>query len=554
MSIVKKVLSDLNLEEVDESVVKKVPEDYEGDLAIPCFSFAKTLKKAPNLIAQDFANTLKLKGVVEKIIAVGPYLNVVLNKKILANFVINNIYKNENYGFNNIGKGEVICIDYSSITLSKHFHIGHLCTTVIGECIGKLLELTGYRVVRINYLGDLGTPFGKILTMYKLHSNEFDIENITVNDIQKLYARFAKESENDPLLIEDARNWSLKIEQGDSEATNLCEKFKSIALEEAKKIYNILDINFDDWRGESYYNTKTGEVLSLLKEKGLLIESCGAKCVNLEAFDMGMCLVQRSDGGTLYTTRDLAAAIDRYNCYNFSKSLYVTGIEQNHHFNSFFKVLELMGYNWAKNLKHIGYGRLSTTTGKISGREGNTPIVSEIFKLSIEKAKKILGGKNKSEYLASDIGTSAIVFGILKTEKIKDSVFDLDRALSFEGETSVYLQYSYVRLRSILSKQQINENYQNYIDVLTAQEESELLLHLDKFPKIVSIAASEYEPCYIARYAIELATMINRYYGKHKVISEDNNTTQARLILCKVCLDVLGKAMNILGVKIINEI
>lgn len=553
MNIKEQILKELNIEEISPSDISLVPGDLEGDYAIPCFKLAKIMQKSPVEIAKSICEEKECSGIVSKMIPVGPYINIVLDSSNVAKHVFNNITNNDKYGENNDGHGKTICIDYSSITLSKHIHIGHLCTTVIGECLARLYENSGYKVVRINYLGDMGTPFGKIIAIYKLKGNKEDVEKYGVDEIQRLYALFAKEEENNPSLIEEARAWSLKIEQGDKEATELCDWFKSIALEEAKRIYNLLGIEFDDWRGELYYSERTKETIELLESKGLVVVSEGAKCIDLSKFDMGMCLVERSDGGSLYTTRDLAAAIDRYNCYKFDKSLYVTGIEQKHHFESFFKVLELAGFDWAQNLEHVGYGRLSTEFGKISGREGNTPVMKDIFEASINKAKQALEGKNLSENLATDIGVSAVAFSVLKTERIKDAVFSLEQAISFDGNSSVYIQYSYVRLKSILEKARdiIDGNYNP--ELLNQVEEREVLLHLDQFPEMLKDALKAHETFYVTRYALELSSLINKFYNNLRVVTDDIELTKARLALCEISAQVLAKSMSIIGIKVIEK-
>lgn len=553
MSIKEQILKDLNIEEVLPSDLSIVPEELEGDYAIPCFKLAKKMQKSPAIIASELCAETKCCGIVEKMIAIGPYINIVLNKGELAKFVCKNIDKNDNYGKNNDGQDKTICIDYSSVTLSKHFHIGHLCTTVIGECLARLYENSGYKVVRINYLGDIGTPFGKIIAMYKLRGNKEDVLKYGVDEIQRLYALFAKEEETNPELIEEARAWSLKIEKGDSEANKLCDWFKTIALNEAKRIYNLLDINFDDWRGELYYSEKTEEIIKLLEDKGLVVVSEGAKCIDLNPYNLGMCLIERSDGGSLYTTRDLAAAIDRYDCYKFDKSLYVTGIEQKHHFESFFKVLDIAGYDWAKNLVHVGYGRLSTEFGKISGREGNTPIMKDIFDASIAKSRQALAGKNLSDNLATDIGVSAVAFSVLKTERIKDAVFSLEQAISFDGNSSVYIQYSYVRLKSILNKANDYDLSTYNASLLQEKEATDLLLYLDTLPEVLKEAMNAHETFYVTRYALELASLVNKFYNNLRVVTDNEEVTKARLSLCKISAEVLSRVMYITGVKVIEK-
>lgn len=555
MNIKSQLIKDMGLADLfSEDDVSLVPDDYDGDYAIPCFKLSKQMKKAPVVIAKDHVDGYIPTGVVKRAIATGPYINVELDRKKAAEFICGRIFDAVDFGKNLSGQGKVVCIDYSSITLSKQIHIGHLCTTVIGECLAKLYENAGYKVVRINYLGDMGTPFGKIITVYKKFGADKKIEDMDANDVQRLYALFAEKEKEDDSLIEEAREWSLKIEDQDQEATTICNAFIQIALNEAKDMYSKLDIRFDDWRGEAFYNEKTSEVIDLLNERGLLVESEGALCVDLNEYDKGMCLVQRSDGGTLYTTRDLAAAIDRHDCYSFDECLYVTGIEQKHHFESFFKVLEIAGFEWAANLKHVGYGRMSTEYGRISGREGHTPIVKEIFDASIEKAATALVGRDVLEGTAEAIGIGAVVFGVLKTERLKDTVFSLDQAINFDGNTSVYLQYSDVRLKTIIEK----SGSANSINCLNAcklveDDELNLLLKLDEFESILDISQRACEPCYLARYAIELATLANKFYNNVRVISDDEEMTSARVLLCQIVCTVLERSMGIMGIKTVNK-
>ena len=534
--------------------VSEVPENFDGDYSLPCFKLAKEKRMSPATIAQQFVANYVPNGIIKSVSATGPYINVELNRGKVSAFVSNRISGGEDYGKNASGVGKTVCIDYSSITLSKQIHIGHLCTTVIGECLAKLYENAGYKVVRINYLGDMGTPFGKIITVYKRYSNEKKIDEMDAYDVQCLYALFAQKEKEDEKLIDEARQWSLKIENKDEEAVKLCNAFIKIALNEAKDMYSKLKIDFDDWRGEAFYNAHTDHVICMLKDKNLLVESEGALCVDLSDFDKGMCLIQRSDGGTLYTTRDLAAAIDRYNCYKFDECLYVTGIEQKHHFESFFKVLELAGYEWSSNLRYIGYGRMSTEYGRISGREGHTPIVKEIFDASVEKAAATISGRTVMPGTAEAIGISAVVFGVLKTERLKDTVFSLDQAISFDGNTSVYLQYSNVRLKTILAKVESSVKPScECVDRLIEDDEFKLLLKLDEFEDVLSAAQKDCEPCYVARFALELATLANKFYTNVRVITDDVEITSARLMLCKYVSVVLEKAMHILGISVIDK-
>ncbi len=401
-----------------------------GDVCLPCFSFAKVLRKSPMAIAEDLAKLVNTQGFVDRVEVVNGYLNFFVNRKKLSYNILNEVLVGgDNFGKSDIGKGKTICIDYSSVNLAKYMHIGHLSTTLIGECIKKAHNYLGYKTVAINYVGDYGTPFGKMIAGYKLWGTEEDVLSRGIDAIQDLYVKFNAEAENDESLNDLAREWFKKIENKDPEALKIYNVFIKLAIEDIEKIYSLLNISFDSWRGESYYNDKMQPIIDELSSKGLLQDSQGAKIVDLEPYKLGVCLIQKSDGTSLYATRDLAAADDRYINYNFDKSLYVTDVSQKQHFAQFFKVLELLDRPYHKGLEHVYYGRFSLPNGtKIASRKGKQAVLKDIFKVAIEKAEKVIADKYNNEAeskkIAEAVGIGAVVFSALKQEKIKDVVFD----------------------------------------------------------------------------------------------------------------------------------
>lgn len=553
MSIKSLIIKDLGIENITEEMLTVVPKIELGDYSLPCFTLAKEKRMAPNLVAEELAKSLVPSGVISKIASVGPYLNVWLDKNKVTTAILEEVATSKQYGNNKEGKGKTVCIDFSSVNMAKHMHIGHLCTTIIGACIARLHKYMGYKVVSINYIGDYGTPFGKLITAYKRWGDRGYIDNIGVDAIQDLYVKFCQLEDEDPTLIEEARDWFLKIEKQDPEALELYNWIIGLSMKEANNIYDMLGIKFDSWRGESYYSNVVDDTIKLLQDKGLAIRSEGALVVDLSKYDLGMFLVQKSDGSSLYSTRDIAAAMDRYENYHFDKSLYVTDTAQNLHFKSLFKTLELMGYSWAKDMIHVNYGRLSTPSGKIASRRGKVAVLKDIFETAETKANEVVAGRNISRKVAKDVGVSAIVFGLLKTERVKDAVFDIDAALNFEGETSVYLQYTNARINSIFDKSgKIDDSKVDY-SVLSSDIEFEIVKHLDKFKEILASSIKEYEPCYIARYLIGLATLFNKFYNDCRVITDDEVLTNSRLTLIKCVQKVMNIGMKILGVKIINK-
>ena len=497
-------------EEIYSSVALP-PNSEMGDYSLPCFKFAKVLRKSPAVIAEELKSGFATDGVISEVSAVNGYLNFKVNKAELAKQVLGEIFeKGDKYGSSECGKGKTVCIDYSSVNIAKPFHIGHLSTTVLGGALYKLFGFLGYNVVGINHLGDYGTQFGKLICAYKHWGNREEVEKGGIHAINDLYVRFNNQA--DEQMEAEAREYFRLIESGDKEANEIFEWFKSLTLKYVQEIYDKLGVKFDSYAGERFYTDKMQPVIDELKSKNLLKESEGAQIVDLEAYSMPPCLILRSDGASLYATRDLAAAIYRKNTYNFDKCLYVVAYQQNLHFKQVFKVLELMGKEWAKDLVHVAYGMVSLEDGAMSTRKGKVVWLEDVINKCVEKAYAVVTEKNpdleNKRGIAEKVGLGAVIFGALYNNKIKDIVFSYDKVLSFEGETSVYVQYTCARANSVLSKAGdsgcVVEGYE------PNAQEFEVVKQLASFPDTLKEAADKYEPCYIARFAVDLAQKFNK--------------------------------------------
>ena len=474
------------------------PTSDMGDYALPCFKLAKILRKSPVAIAETLKENFPIDEVISEVSAVNGYLNFKVDKTSLTRQVLDRIFsEGDAYGASDEGAGKTICIDYSSINIAKPFHIGHLSTTVLGGALYRIFNFLGYKAIGINHLGDYGTQFGKLISAYKRWGDRDTVEKGGIRALNELYVRFHREAEAHPEYDDEARAYFKKIEQGDSECLELFHWFKELTLKDVQKIYDLLDIRFDSYAGESFYSDKMQPVVDELREKGLLVESRGAQVVDLEAYGMPPCIILKSDGSSLYATRDMAAAIYRKNTYNFYKCLYVVAYQQNLHFKQFFKVLELMGKEWAKDLVHVAYGMVSLEEGTMSTRKGNVVFLEDVIHKCIEKAYTIVDEKNpeleNKREVAEKVGVGAVIFGALYNNKIKDIVFSYDKVLSFEGETSVYVQYTCARANSVLQKGGIPEHREI---IQPEASEFELVKALAAFPETVKDAAEKYEPSF----------------------------------------------------------
>lgn len=535
------------------------PTNDMGDFALPCFKFAKILRKPPVQIAEDLKNAYPTDHVICGVSAVNGYLNFSIDRTAFVKTTLDKIAEEgEKYGSDTIGAGKTICIDYSSINIAKPFHIGHLSTTVLGGALYRILSFLGYKTVGINHLGDYGTQFGKLISAYKRWGDKETVQKGGIRALNELYVRFHREAETDPALDDEARAYFKKIEEKDEECLALFRWFKELTLKDVQKIYDLLDIRFDSYAGESFYSDKMQPVVDELKEKGLLKESRGAQVVDLEEYGMPPCIILKSDGTSLYATRDMAAAIYRKQTYDFYKCLYVVAYQQNLHFKQFFKVLELMGKDWAKDLVHVAYGMVSLEEGTMSTRKGNVVFLEDVIRRCIEKAYEIISEKNPSlqgeekAKIAEQVGVGAVIFGALYNSKIKDIVFSYDKVLNFDGETSVYVQYTCARAKSVLQKAGVAaEKSRGYtLDFALNEAETDLAKALADFPDTVREAAEKYEPSFIARYAVDLSQKFNKFYFDCKILSaEDEKKKAFRLDLTAATARVLTNAFALLGIS-----
>lgn len=557
--IAKAIAKVTNLDEKELATYIEIPPNSDlGDYAFPCFKLAKALRKAPPVIATEIKNNIEVdEKIVEKIEIVGGYLNIYINKETLAQNVLNEIAeKKEKYGSSNIGQGKNVVIDYSAPNIAKPFHIGHLRSTVIGGALYKIYNFLGYNSVGINYLGDWGLQFGKVMAGYDMWKDEYDFSKSEIQAILKIYVRFCQEEKEKPELTEKAREYFKRLEDGEEKEVETWKWIRKISLENYQKTYNLLNSKFDSYNGESYYNDKMEPVVEELRNKGLLKESEGAQVVDLSEYDMPPCIIITSAGTTIYATRDLASLKDRINKYNFDKAIYVVGNEQRLHFKQVFKVLELMGYpEYAARCEHVPFGLVVDKTGeKIGSRKGNSVFLEDILKEAIQKVEKIIDEKNpkleNKEDVARKVGVGAIIFNDLSNSRIKDEIFDWDMLLNFQGETGPYIQYIYVRTRSLLEKAGYVPNLENInCGKLQEKEAIETLKLLYNFNETVQVAAEKNEPSIIARYLINVAQSFSTFYNEHKIITEDKAIQDARLALTYAVGTVLEIGVKLLGME-----
>ncbi len=537
------------------SFIEIPPNTEMGDFALPCFKLAKIMRMPPVKIATDLAESYECDEHISACTAVNGYLNFKINRDGFAKSLLAEIIeKGDDFGKSDIGNGKTVCIDYSSINIAKPFHIGHLSTTVIGSALCKIYRFLGYKVVGINHLGDYGTQFGKLIVAFKRWSSEQAVREGRLKELSRIYVKYHDEAKLDPAMDDEARHYFKLIEDGDVESNKLFELFKTITLEEVEKIYKLLNVTFDSYAGESFYNDKMQPVVDELNEKGLIRKSEGASIVDLEEYGMPPCLILKSDGSTLYATRDIAAAVYRKNTYDFDKCLYVVAYQQNLHFKQFFKVLELMGKEWAKDMVHVAYGMVSLESGSMSTRAGNVVLLEDVLNTTIEKARKVIEDKNPNlpdkDKIAKAVGTGAVIFGALVNNKIKDIVFSYDRVLSFEGETCPYVQYTVARANSVLAK---NGDSAEITNVDMNADEYAVVSELGRFKDVVKAAAEKYEPSYVTRYALDLATAFNKFYMGNKIACDDENLRKFRLSIAKATKITLTNALTLLGIETVEQ-
>ena len=562
-NIAQKISEATNIDKEELKTYIEIPPNSDlGDYAFPCFKLAKSLRKAPPVIASEIKEAIKLDdGSIEKIEIVGGYLNIYINKASLAETVLKEVaQQQEKYGSSNIGMGKNVVIDYSAPNIAKPFHIGHLRSTVIGGALYKIYNFLGYNSVGINYLGDWGLQFGKVMAGYDMWKDEYDFSQSEIQAILKIYVRFCQEEKEKPELTELAREYFKRLEDGEEKEVETWKWIRRISLENYQKTYNLLNSKFDSYNGESYYNDKMDAVVDELREKGLLKESEGAQVVDLSEYDMPPCIIITSAGTTIYATRDLASLKDRINKYDFDKAIYVVGNEQRLHFKQVFKVLELMGYpEYASKCEHVPFGLVVDKDGeKIGSRKGNSVFLEDILKEAIQKVEKIIDEKNPNlenkEEVARKVGVGAIIFNDLSNSRIKDEIFDWDMLLNFQGETGPYIQYIYVRTRSLLEKAGYVPDLENInFSKLQEKEAIETLKLLYRFNEFVKLSADKNEPSIIARYLIDVAQNFSTFYNEHKIITEDKAVQDARLALTYAVGTVLKSGVTLLGMEMPNK-
>lgn len=557
VDLIKGEVEELNEEEVN--LLVEIPPSYDmGDYAFPTFRLAKSYRKAPNMIAEELASKFDDNEDFEKVQNVGPYVNFFINKNKLVESVISDVMeKKESYGSSNIGENKTVIVEFSSPNIAKPFHIGHIRTTVIGNSLYKIYKFLGYDTIAINHLGDYGTQFGMLISAYKKWGDKEVIEANPIQELLKLYVRFNSEAEENPALRDEARHWFKELEDKNEEALSLWQWIRDISLKEFNRVYDMLNIKFDSYAGESFYSDKMPAVIDEMKSKGILKNSEGALIVDLEPYGMPPALIKKSDGSTLYTTRDITAAIYRKKTYNFYKNLYVVASQQNLHFKAWIKVVELMGYDWAKDCIHIPFGMVSLEDGTLSTRKGRVVFLEDVLNKAIDNTLKIIEERNpdlenKNE-VAKQVGIGAILFQELFNQRIKDYVFNWDRTLSFEGETGPYVQYTHARANSLLKKGNFNIDDEVDFKLLNSEDEINIARLIYDFPHIILDACDKNEPYMITRHIVELAKAFNKFYNSTQIIIENEEMKKARLALVYVSKTVIKTGLGLLGIEAPNK-
>lgn len=534
-------------DEITEQDVAPTQDAAFGDWCLPCFKLAKVLRNAPPRIAAELAEKIEKPVWLDKVEAVGGYLNFYLDKAAFAAEVVRDYA--DAVPLARVGAGKTICMDYSSINIAKPFHMGHLPSTALGGSLARIFTALGYRVVSINHLGDYGTQFGKLIASFRRNGTLEGVRAGGVRELQRIYVKYSDLEEADPSIIEEARGWSLKIEQGDPEAVELFETFKEITLEEVRRIYDLLGIRFDSYNGEAFFVKRVAPVVAELEEKGLLVESEGARVVDLEEYGMPPCLILRSDGASLYATRDIAAALYRKQEYDFDKCLYIVAYQQNLHFKQWFKVIDLMGYEWAKDLEHVAFGMVGLEGGNFSSRKGNVVYLSDVLDSAVAEAKRIMTEKSDRlddlDAAARSVGVGAVIYSALSSAKIKDVTFSLEKVLSFEGETGPYLQYTHARCCSVLAKAG-EVCIPASCEALTDAESNALATAIAKLPAAVADAAEKREPCIVSKQLIAIASAYNKFYFEHKILTDDPTVTACRVALTRATKNALAFGLNLI--------
>ncbi len=535
------------------NLLEKPKDETMGDIAFPCFTLSKTLRKAPNMIASELKDKIGTDDVIEKVCQVGGYLNFFLSRKGFAKSLIGEIdTAGEDYGKSSEGEGKTVIVEFSSPNIAKPFHIGHLFSTAVGNSLSKIYAFLGYKVERINHLGDWGTQFGKLICAYKKWGNEEEVKKSPMAELTRIYVKFHTEAEADPSLEDEARAEFHKLEEGDKENTKLWSWFREESLKEFMRVYDRMDVGFDSFNGEAFYSDKMDSVVSELTEKNLLKLSDGAKIVEFP--DMPPAIILKQDGSTIYATRDLAAAIYRANTYHFYKNIYVVGIPQSLHFKQIFAILDMMGKPYAADCVHVGFGTVKFASGAMSTRTGNVVLLETVISEAVKKTAEIMkanGNEGEASDTAEKIGIGAIFYTFLKNSREKDIIFDWDDILDFNGESGPYVQYSYARGRSVLRKEAPNGEISFDYDI--TDEEYTLLKLLSEFSDNVRAAMAKNEPFYITRYVTAVSKAFNKFYNTAPILKAEDNVKNARLKITEATCTVIKNALALLGIKTVER-
>ena len=538
----------------------EVPADSKmGDYAFPCFKLAKLLRKAPPMIAKSIAEQIAAADMFEKVESVNAYVNMFISRDAFIDDVVKEVItKGDAFGSSDIGAGRKVIVEYSSPNIAKPFHIGHIRSTVIGNSIYKIYDFLGYDAFRINHLGDYGTQFGKMICAYRHWGNKEDVINEPIKTLLSYYTKFHVEVETHPELDDEAREIFAKLEKGEPEEVALWQWFRDESLKEFTRVYKMLGIEFDSYNGESFYSDKMPRFVEELKAKGLLEESQGAQIVNLEEYGMSPALITKSDGSTLYITRDIAAAVYRKETYDFYKNLYIVASQQNLHFQQWIKILELMGYEWAKDCVHIPFGLVSLEEGTMSTRHGRVVFLEDVLNRAVDETRKIIREKGVAteniDETAKQVGTGAVIFQELSNNRIKDYVFSWDKVLDFNGETGPYVQYTYARAASLMRRADagaLAKAQAGDIDVTYIRSDAayELVKLLEAFPAVVVEAADKYEPSVVTRHIVDIAQSFNRFYHDEHIIVENIEEQAAKLALAKAAKNTIKNGLGLLGIQ-----
>ncbi|MCB2354518.1 arginine--tRNA ligase [Clostridium estertheticum] len=557
-----KQLVELDIETI-ESLIEIPPKPEMGEFAFPCFQLSKVMRKAPNMIAKDLKEKIEKDG-FEKIECFGPYLNFFLDKgAFIKNTVEKILDEGDNYGSSKIGEGKNIVVEYSSPNIAKPFHVGHLFTTVIGNSLYKILSFEGYNCTGINHLGDWGTQFGKLIYAYKNWVDEDALASEPIKELLRIYVKFHEEADLDPTLNEQAKMYFKKLEDGCDEEVELWTKFRDVSLVEFKKLYETLNVKFDSYAGESFYCDKMDDIIKDIDAKGLLVDSNGAKVVMLDEYNIPPCIIKKSDGATIYATRDLAAATYRKKTYDFHKNIYVVGKDQALHFKQVFTTLKLMGNKWADDCVHVPFGTVRFADKKLSTRKGDVIFLDDLLNQAVAKTLEVINEKNpeleNKKDVAKKVGIGAIVFTYLKNHRERDIVFNWEEMLSFDGETGPYVQYTYARAKSILRKvEETSKNNETDVeldyDKLNSKEEFELVKQLEGFQKSILFAIDKLEPSMVTRYVIDVAKAFNKFYNQYNISNlKDEADKKAKIKMVEATCQVIKNALGLIGIEVVDR-